>query len=291
MPRLMLCSIAMTGLMNVFPLMVTAESLFEQLVNQARPDSKTLLESREKIKAHQAIKILNNLTVPPFHKRGEHSLTTQENNTYCSECHLPLPHQKQLRSRAFLNMHVAYIACETCHLRPEGIPLDYRWLSYDKNNSRIDDAYFHSGHRSQSRSANDNDQRTKKSLPPRISTLKIAPYYQNQPALVFKDSAFAQSIYKQWLVADETEKSQLRARLHTPLKKSGPECATCHTDHNSLLNFAALGATAEQKRALEHNSIADFFSHYPTKPNKQTLDVRNNKVNKEQRIRITDLLK
>lgn len=281
------------GLVSLFPLMAMAESLFEQQVKQARPDRKTLLESEQKVKNHLNIKILDNLTVPPFHKRGTHSLSVQNSNAFCTECHLPLPHQAQLRSRAFLNMHVAYIACETCHLRPEGVPLEYRWLSYDKGNSRAEEARFYSGHPVKQKTAQEKDSQTSKSLPPRMTAVKIAPFYQNQPALVFKDSAFAQSIYKQWATTDNDNaaKAELRARLHTPLKKAGPECAACHTDHNGLLDFAALGATTEQKQALEHNTIADFFAHYKNKLNPQKPGEPVNRPNKEARIRITDLLK
>lgn len=278
------------SLFSLLSVNAAAESLFEQLVKRANPDNKTLLESEQMVKDHKEIKILRNLAVPPFHKRGVNSLTLQDSNAYCTECHLSLPHQKQLRSRSFLNMHVAYIACETCHLRPEGIPLEYRWLSYDDGKSRVEDARFYAGVRDKPKSAKDNDQQAKKPLPPRLATVKIAPFYENQPALVFKDSLFAQSIYKQWKAADMTEKGKLRARLHTPLEKTGPECSACHTDHDSLLDFVALGATPEQERALERNTIADFFAHYNRKPN--DLKPGEQKKDKdEERIKITDLLK
>ena len=281
-------STAVIGLLSLVSLSIAAESLFEQLVNRSDPDTKTLLESEQMVKDHKDIKILRNLAVPPFHKRGANSLTLQDSNAYCSECHLSLPHQAQLRSRSFLNMHVAYVACETCHLRPEGIPLEYRWLSYDEGKSRVKDARFYSGRRDQQKAAKDNDQQAKKSLPPRLTTVKIAPFYQNQPALIFKDSPFAQSVYKQWKQADVAAKGKLRAQLHAPLEKTGPECTDCHTDHDSLLDFAALGATPEQTRALEHNTLADFFAHYKSKPEDLKLG---EKKKDEERIKITDLLK
>lgn len=283
-------TVVMIGLLSGLSLGVAAESLFEQLVKRANPDSKTLLESKQMVKNHQDIKILHNLTVPPFHKRGENSLTLQDSNAYCTECHLPLPHQAQLRSRSFLNMHVAYIACETCHLRPEGLSLEYRWLSYDGGKSRVEDARFHAGISKKPKSAKDNDQQVTKARPPRLTTVKIAPFYQDRPALVFRDSPFAQLMYQQWKEADETAKGQLRAKLHMPLEKTGPECTDCHTDQDSLLDFIALGATSKQKRALERNTIADFFAHYKSKP--EDLQRGGQKKDKnEERIRITDLLK
>lgn len=246
-----------------------ATSLYQQQVEQAKPDDKMLQKTLKQIKDHKEIKLIDELLVPAFHKRSE--ARTSVKQSICMNCHQPLPHRKNERSRTFMNMHSKYIACETCHLRPENIDLEYRWLVYDGANA---------GEEVAARVEQDNKDEEGKSeqrptLIPKLNA-KIAPYYQDRIVLEFKDDDFSRKSEKDWKEADKNGKAKLKARLHVPLEEKGPECQRCHGDDKPMLDLEKLGATEKQVREFQRNVIVRFFTRFKKD---------------DQRIRIKDLLK
>ncbi|NBV76243.1 MAG: hypothetical protein EBR59_09885, partial [Methylococcaceae bacterium] len=86
--------------------------------------------------------------------------------------------------------------------------------------------------------------------------------FQNQSAVVAKNSAFSSQILQQWEKANFDQKVELRAKIHIPLEKKGPKCQDCHNSEKTMLNLTALGATAEEKTAIEKHIIPQFFKDY-----------------------------
>ncbi|MDD5035547.1 MAG: hypothetical protein PHE55_12400, partial [Methylococcaceae bacterium] len=78
------------------------------------------------------------------------------------------------------------------------------------------------------------------------------------------------------------EKITVRAKIHAPLEKEGPHCDRCHAEKEGMLDFAALGASADQEQAIRRHVIPRFFGHYPLKANEREDD---------ERIHILDLLR
>lgn len=201
----------------------SADTLYQQQVNQAELSDKQLQEALKQIKEHKEIKLQDKLSVAAFHKRSELMKTSKQ--PVCLNCHHALPHRKNERSRTFLNKHSHYIACETCHLRPRDIKLEYRWLAYDGINAGRD---IEVDNRREDKVDKDPLKPEKQpSLIPQ-SGARIAPFYQDKPALEFKGDKFANKVKADWKEASEEERARIKARLHAPLEEKGPECQHCH---------------------------------------------------------------
>jgi len=244
-----------------------ADSLYQQWVNQAEPDDKQLQESLKKIKEHKEIEMRGELFTPIFHQRSESPETSKQ--PVCMACHQKLPHRKNERSRTFMNRHSQYIACETCHMRPEKIKLEYQWLAYDG-----DEAGQMIANPEYQENKLDKENRRKKLIPQ--PGARVAPFYSDRPVLEFKDDEFARKIKADWKDASERERAGIHARLHMPLEKKGVECQQCHGKENPMLDLIALGATDEQIEKIQRNTIVRFFVRFKKD---------------DERIRIKELLK
>ncbi len=259
-----------------FCLRAESEVLFVEMVEQAKPNTEDLARSEKLIKEAKEIELKGDFNPPPFHKRREVQIKNSE-QVYCNGCHLPVPHSKSLRTRAFMNMHTQYIACETCHFRPENVDLEYAWFEYETAQQTPNQAgRLHSGR----------DQKDQTQLLVREGKIKIAPFYQGQPALITRQHAFSQDLEQRMKKADLKEKSRLHAEIHKPLQTKGTECVECHAVDDDLLNLVELSDSPAQAKAIQRNTIADFFKHY--KPEKPLAPGA--LPEPEQRIKITDLL-
>jgi hypothetical protein len=224
-----------------------ASPLFVQRYETAQPGDEAVAKALEQVREHKEVKIIDKLKVPPFHKQLTPGVT--EGEAYCQGCHLPVPHTKHLRTRAFLNMHSRYIACETCHFRPKDVNLNYRWLDYTRQKAAPVEGRLRTGE------AIDNGQAM-------TGSVKIAPFAGEEPAIAFPGSEFAQRIAQTWKDSDENGKARLKAKLHAPLEKEGPACAKCHTEQKPMLDLTALGAPPEQARSIQRHVIPQFFGRY-----------------------------
>ncbi|CAI8766436.1 multiheme c-type cytochrome [Methylococcus capsulatus] len=224
------------------------EPLFVQRVESAAPTREAIGKAEEQVREHKDVKLRERMAVPAFHKRIEPPL--HEGETYCQGCHSPQPHSKKLRTRSFLNMHSRYVACETCHFRPEDVRLEYRWFDYAaRRPAAADGSRFRTG-------------RNLDNSVPIDGKFKIAPFYRGEPAFVLPGTAFAERVGREWQEGDLAARAQLKARLHAPLSKEGPACAKCHTEDSPLLDLSALGADSRQASAIRRHVIPQFFGRY-----------------------------
>lgn len=224
-----------------------ADPLYIEQYRAARPDAEALRKAEQQVSEHRDPVLREKMAWAPFHRQPE-PLTRGE--TFCQTCHAPLPHRQKPKDRTFLNMHSRFMACETCHFRPETTGLTYQWLDYPTWTAVAGEASrFRTG------SKTDNAERL-------TGTLKIAPFSSRQPALARRDSDFARDIEQTWKQAGLTGRAQLKARLHSPLEKEGPECRACHQEQKPLLDLARLGATATQVSAIQRHVIPQFFGRY-----------------------------
>ena len=228
---------------------VSATPLYLELVERAVVDGEMLEEARKQVEAHEEITPIDDLPLPPFHRRKVPPATARE--PFCLRCHLPLPHRRDQRARTFLNMHGRYIGCETCHLRPRGIELEYRWLDYGGEQAGQP---LPGGSPVAAREEIG-------SIVPREGA-RIAPFHAGEPALIFSDHPFADEVARRWKEGDEAERTALQAGLHAPLERDGPGCGECHGKQSPLLDLQALGASPRQMRALQQNTIVRFFERF-----------------------------
>ncbi|MCK4494040.1 MAG: hypothetical protein KAU26_08280 [Methylococcales bacterium] len=261
-----------------FSVLVYAENtpLLLQKIEQAVPKETEILKIKITLESKTKVELLKNLTLAPFHKRAKKPIKTTK-DSYCNSCHLALPHSKSLRTRAFMNMHSEYIACESCHFKPEKIQLEYRW--YDYKNKKIAD-------KQQSRLSSGRDQTDKTPIIPRTGRIKIAPFFQNKAVFITQDHPFSKQLQQDWKKANLTEKARLQVKIHQPLTTTGTKCVQCHTDSQSLFDLTALSHSSAQIKSIQKNTIADFFKHYKTEKPLKSGEL----PPIEQRIKMIDLL-
>ncbi|MEE9354482.1 MAG: hypothetical protein V3U75_02730 [Methylococcaceae bacterium] len=251
-----------------------AENFYLERVMNLPLDAKTLAESEKKIKEHKNIKIRDDIDVPPFHKRK--TGTDPLANTFCTTCHLSPPHTKSLRKRSFLNMHTRYVACESCHLRPEDVKMKFVWVDYDKEQT-VDGqpGLFRTVNKSKKQKIVDQT-KPKENKAKTRPNVRIAPFHQGQPALILQSNDFAKDTANIWKNGSLQEKVKRRAKIHLPLEKEGPPCQDCHQSEKPMLNLPDLGATKSQAAKIQHHTIPQFFQRY---------------TDDEQQIKIESLLK
>ncbi|MCK5829488.1 MAG: hypothetical protein KAH20_04225 [Methylococcales bacterium] len=250
---------------------VHAESYYLQAAKSIEISAEKLQKSRDKVKEHKDIKVLDELEIPPFHKRDEWEKDSLS-KTFCTGCHLSPPHTKNLRSRAFLNMHTEFIACETCHMRPENVTFTYQWLDYrTKQVLTPSVALFR-----QAINKDDIPKRAEEKVRKTDVMDKIAPFYKNEMALILRDHDFAKESLNIWKEGGFEDKVTRRAKIHAPLKEKGPECKVCHQTEEPLLDLKALGANKKQVKRMQTHIIPQFFKRY---------------TEDDQKIRINSLLK
>ncbi len=246
-------------------LSVRAESdnFYLSSVKQAKLTQEDLTKSAEKVKEHKKITVYNDLEVPPFHKRQiweKQSLS----KTFCTDCHQSPPHREDLRSRTFLNMHTEFIACETCHMRPKDVTLEYSWLNYEnKQKLNAEPTLFR-----QQIDDNDIAKNSERKQRETHKLHKIAPYYAGQPALIFKDHPYAEQTRQIWKNGSVEERVKRRAKIHLPMEEKGPECKACHQKDKPMLDLAVLGANPRQVRGMQNHIVPQFFERYQEKDQK-----------------------
>jgi RNase P subunit RPR2 len=251
--------------------MVHAESYYLRAVESAPLDVEKVGDSRNKVKEHKDVKVQDELEIPPFHKRDEwekKSLT----KTFCTTCHLSPPHTENLRSRAFLNMHTEFIACETCHMRPENINFNYQWLDYrSKQVVKPSVERFR-----QAINQQDIPKQAEEKVRKTDVMIKIAPFLENEMALILRDHPYAKETGNIWEKESFENRVIRRLKIHVPLKKKGPECKACHQTEEPMLDLKALGANEKQARSMQRHIVPQFFKRY---------------TEDDQKIRINNLLK
>ncbi len=251
--------------------LVFAEGLYLQQLNKTQLSEAQIQQSTQKISEHKPIIIREKLAIAPFHKREQRQAKAPLEHNFCTTCHGSPPHTQYVRTRTFMNMHTQFIACETCHFRPEGVDLSYQWQDVrDGKLLTATPTFF----RAMEKRAD-----TQVKIPahqPKNSFYKITPFYKQEAVVLGKQSAFAQETARIWKAGTLAEKSQRRALIHAPLQEKGPECKACHTKEKNQLDLAGLGANAYQIEKIQNNMITQFFTDYK---------------DKEKRIRIRGILK
>ena len=238
--------------------------LHQQQIENVTPNQTAIDLSAKKLREHKDIEIGEKLVIPPFHKQAGELETAPQ--SFCRTCHSPLPHTKALRTRTFNNMHVKFMACETCHFENE--KFSYRWFDMEKSQ-------FVSGELRIGKNI-DNEN-------PRSTNPKIAPFLNDSRIFLLKSDVFAKQIAATWKNATESEKAVLHAKIHAPLNwqktettHQGTPCQDCHNDKKSKLDLPKLGAISEQVQAIQTHIIPRFLEHYK---------------NDDQRITIREMLR
>jgi hypothetical protein len=207
---------------------VHAEAIYLTQIKDAQWSDLELQEAVEKIEEHKPIKLAGPLNIAPFHNQTVPH--TAQGREFCISCHTDLPHTKSERLRSYLNMHVNYLACTSCHYQPEGVVLDYRWHYFAGGNN------FEDAHKI------------------------ITPFQQRQTVMLTIDHPGIARLLESWEKNDVRRKAEDHLRFHLPLQSEGVDCQGCHTTKNPLLDYHQLGYDDKAIKTLRENRIARFLA-------------------------------
>jgi hypothetical protein len=172
----------------------------------------------------------------------------------CIKCHGAVPHDRAKTIRAFLNMHAFYMACETCHVRPESGEMKWSFRWYNKQNGLV--------------VAN----------PPGLNTLdesmygnysaKIAPGSNDEEGKFtflngFKELKFVERYQSEEQKLNDTQKSKMKKIIHRKVNEKPLLCDGCHTAENEpYLPFAKLGYPKRRMYELTSTDVVGMIKKY-----------------------------
>ncbi len=172
-----------------------------------------------------------------FHYYPDLSFIEQSHRSNCLSCHTPLPHNKEIKSRAFLNMHGNFIACQTCH-GSKSAP-EYQW--YDVERSVVAETLL-------------------ADIPlmsiQLIGVEKGAFEYvkASDPAFLGEYTAEIKSDpVKQDLLCKDNYRNDLTKAM---------TCENCHTSQAAVIDWSILGYSEERILELETLSTPAVFEKY-----------------------------
>ncbi|MEJ2619191.1 MAG: hypothetical protein P8163_02770 [Candidatus Thiodiazotropha sp.] len=218
-----------TSTLLLFTALIHAESLYIKQLKNGSWDQQAMEKTVELLEAHQPIEIAAPLKLSPFHNQQLPEQQTERD--FCISCHTIYPHSNSERYRSYLNMHVSYLSCASCHFEPENTDFDYRWYEW---------ASVSQGELSKTR--------------------QIIPFYQQGAETMSRNHPEISALLDAWEQSELTQKAELHLKIHTPLERDGPKCNVCHTDQNSKLDYIALGYSVEEIKAIQENRISKFLS-------------------------------
>jgi hypothetical protein len=75
-------------------------------------------------------KLIAEYNFKTLHEKEQFYITRLGDGSSCSVCHQLYPHRSNELARAFINMHIGFMTCETCHINREKFnPVHYDWTS------------------------------------------------------------------------------------------------------------------------------------------------------------------
>jgi hypothetical protein len=178
-----------------------------------------------------------------------------DNNSICTRCHGAVPHDRAKTIRAFLNMHAFYMACETCHVRPDDIDEprhEFRW--YNKETGMV---------MANPAGLNTLDESMYGNYAAKISPGKLDQngtfHFLNGP----KELSFVERYLKEENVLNDTQKSKMKKVIHRNVNEDPLICDGCHTiSKEPYLPFTSLGYPQRRLHELTSTEVVGMIKKY-----------------------------
>lgn len=181
----------------------------------------------------------------------------------CMRCHGNAPHAGSKETRAFLNMHSFYLACETCHSVPgPGEPAwTFGW--YDKHSGKpadnprailaIEDRFIRRHDEREYPVYGDYGAR-------------IAPATKASGKLSLLHDEIDMVMVKQYLEQrdrlDAYQKAERKKIIHANVSERALACEDCHQLQSPYIPFAELGYPLTRMRELTINPVVGMLNKY-----------------------------
>ncbi len=178
-----------------------------------------------------------------------------DSSSVCIRCHGAVPHDKAKTIRAFLNMHAFYLACETCHVRPEVAgegPWVFKWYDKDTGNaipapsgvSTLDEAMYGN-------------------YAAKMSPGKIGSDGQFRFLNGPKELAFVNKYLREESLLNDTQKSKMKKVMHRNVNEDPLLCEGCHTTKEEpYLPFIEMGYPEARLHDLTSTEVVGMIEKY-----------------------------
>jgi len=180
----------------------------------------------------------------------------EELRPVCFICHSDLPHSKNKRIRALMNLHTQFFACETCHIKekPE-TTIVYKW--YNPADPNPAGPFYGTSYDPDSGSL---------SLGKDLIS-KIAPYFKSEKddkvwsAVQIQDAPMARDFVKVRDRLSPEQREGVKNKFHENIRPRGHECNACHTQ-NSILDLKQLGFVDNRIENLKSLVVVEMIQKY-----------------------------
>lgn len=173
-----------------------------------------------------------------------------DNWNFCIECHGPIPHSRNVKERAFLNMHNLFISCQVCHVQEtEGVtPGHFGWIDMDngtlKPNPEMTEGVWGE-------------------YGVKIIQLKESTD-DPQPLNLKEEQEFSEEFRKKMNNLNDSQKVVGNKFIHRKCVENPVTCSDCHNTKNEFLPFTDLGYSKERADFLVSSEVVDMVKRYET---------------------------
>lgn len=177
-----------------------------------------------------------------------------DNNSVCIKCHGAVPHDRAKTIRAFLNMHAFYMACETCHIRPdhESDQWTFRW--YDKSTGDVIENPPGLNTTNESMYGN----YSAKISPGQSDSMGVFSFLNGK-----KEIQFVERYLNEEKRLNDTQKSKMKNIIHRKVNEQPLLCDGCHTAQNDpYLPFTKLGYPNRRLYELTSTEVVGMIKKY-----------------------------
>lgn len=209
-----------------------------------------LLEGTEQKKFYRGFRVLKEQEVSDHF----HNITLQvgpDKRSFCIQCHGDFPHGKKEETRAYLNMHDFFLACQTCHIRPqEGEqPYVYKWYKRDTGEilDEIPDL-----------DANPIDALNIK-LIPGIPTAGGWQRLDSDEQIRFA-ADFLKAVEIGGISLDE--KKRHIQKIHGSVSKQSITCGQCHTPKTPFIPLREIGYSDDRARYIASSEVVSMIERF-----------------------------
>jgi hypothetical protein len=177
-----------------------------------------------------------------------------DNNSVCIKCHGAVPHDRAKTIRAFLNMHAFYMACETCHIRPENKNEQWTFRWYDKSTGDVIENPPGLNTTNESMYGN----YSAKISPGQSDSMGVFRFLNGK-----KEIKFVERYLNEEKRLNDTQKSKMKNIIHRKVNEQPLLCDGCHTaDKDPYLPFAKLGYPNRRLYELTSTEVVGMIKKY-----------------------------
>jgi hypothetical protein len=183
-----------------------------------------------------------------FHHIGRWYQSDKSN--FCIDCHGPIPHSRNVKERAFLNMHGLFISCQVCHVQTgeQTTPHRFGWVDLKTGrlapNPKMTEGV--SGEYGE-----------------KIAPLTGPP--DNPKVLrLTEEKEFAEEFRQQMNSLSDRQKVIGNKFIHRKCVEEPVQCSVCHDAKSKFFPFTSLGYSEERAAFLVSTEVVDLIKQYET---------------------------